>query len=102
MPLESFTVTLFGILVRGFGGSIVWTFSTQLLLQTVPPHIRGRVFAAEFALFTLAAATGALLVGRAIDVYALSSIIAFLGVAVLIPGALWAAWVAPQQAVAPL
>ena len=44
MPLESFAVTLFGILVRGLGGGIVWTFSTQLLLQTLPPHIRGRVF----------------------------------------------------------
>ena len=100
MPLSNFGIVLFGILIRGFGGGIVWTFSTQLLLQTVPAHIRGRVFAAEFALFTLTAAVGALIVGRALDIYSIPSIIAFLGMVVLVPGVLWALWVMRQKAVA--
>ena len=61
-PLSSFSVVLFGTLLRGFGSSLIWVFSTQLLLQIVPNRVRGRVFSTEFAIMTLmnamATATG--------------------------------------------
>ena len=46
--LSSFGVLLLGTFIRGFGGSIVWVFSTQLLLQSVPQpdsrsNLRNRV-----------------------------------------------------------
>ncbi len=58
---------LAGSLLVGTGGGHLWVFSTQLLLQKVPGHVRGRVLASEFALFTLVSAAGAALAGGAID-----------------------------------
>ncbi len=55
-PLWSFTWVLVGIFVRALGGGINWVFSSQLLLQLTPDQVRGRVFSAEFAIFTLAMA----------------------------------------------
>ena len=65
--LASFSVLLFGNLLRGVGSSIGWVFSTQLLLQLVPNRVRGRVFSTEYALLTLANAIGAGLGGWALD-----------------------------------
>jgi MFS family permease len=95
-PLASFGLTLFGILLRGLGGGVVWAFSSQLLLQQVPGQVRGRVFATEFAFFMLAASIGAFLVGRALDAFAISSVIGGLGALILIPGILWTLWVVRQ------
>lgn len=97
MPLFNFGATLFGILFRGLGGGIVWTFSTQLLLQQAPKHISGRIFASEFALFTLTGAVGALLVGRALDSYSISTILAGLAILILIPGSLWLYWISRKS-----
>ena len=99
-PLTNFPLTLFGILLRGLGGGIIWVFSTQLLLQQVPEDVRGRVFAAEFAFFMLAASIAAVLVGQALDVYSLSQIIRTLSFLVLIPAALWALWTRYQRRLA--
>lgn len=95
-PLTSFVATLFGILLRGLGGGVVWAFSSQLLLQQVPGQVRGRVFATEFAFFMLAASVGAFTVGRALDAFSISSVIGGLAALVLVPGSLWALWVARQ------
>jgi MFS family permease len=65
--LVSFWVVLTGLFLRGIGGGIVWVFSSQLLMQVVPDAIRGRIFATEFALFTLMGAVSAALSGWAID-----------------------------------
>lgn len=65
--LTNFATVLLGILLRGVGGGIVWVFSTQLLMQMVPGDFRGRVFATEFALFTLMGAISAAATGWAID-----------------------------------
>jgi predicted MFS family arabinose efflux permease len=96
-PLFNFGFTLFGILFRGLGGGIVWTFSTQLLLQQAPRQISGRIFASEFAFFTLTGAIGALLVGRALDSYSISSILAGLATLILIPGTLWFFWISRKS-----
>jgi MFS family permease len=66
-PLLSFATVLVGIFLRGLGGGIIWVFSSQLLMELVPSHVQGRVFATEFALFTLAGAVSAGLAGWSID-----------------------------------
>jgi hypothetical protein len=49
------------------GGSIQWVFSTALLQARVPNRLLGRVFATEFASFTLTTALSAYVVGVAHD-----------------------------------
>lgn len=60
-------VVVAGTLLVGIGNGHLWVFSTQLLLQEVPGPVRGRVFASELALLTLASAAGATLAGGMID-----------------------------------
>ena len=92
-PLFDFGSVLFGTLIRGAGGGIVWVFSTQLLLQLVPGDVRGRIFATEFALFTLMSAVGAALAGAALDLsLTLSGLIWVMAILGLIPAGLWALW----------
>ena len=83
---------LAGLFFEGFGGGIMWVFSTQLLLQNVPGPVRGRVFATEFALFTLFSACSAALGGWAIDAPFLGvrATVGAVSALVLIPGCLWA------------
>jgi MFS family permease len=57
--LGVFPLTLGGVLLRGLGVAITWVFSTQILLQTLPGDVRGRVFGTEFAMVTLMNAFGA-------------------------------------------
>ena len=49
------------------GGSTLWVFSTVLLQRTAADRFRGRVFAAEGALFTLTMAASGFAVGAAVD-----------------------------------
>jgi MFS family permease len=91
-PLLNFALVLFGVLVRGLGGGIVWVFSTQLLLQGVSGDVRGRVFATEFAFFTLASAVGAALAGGALDVVGIQGILWVMAAFTVIPLILWAVW----------
>lgn len=96
--LISFTMTLFGTLLQGLGGGIIWVFSTQLLLQLVPQEIRGRVFGTELALFTLVSAGGAALVGSLLDTpVGISGVTWGMAVFTLVPGILWLGWVKNQQ-----
>lgn len=92
--LGSFPAVLAGILVRSMGGGTIWVFSTQLLLQLVPEHVRGRVFATEYALLTLSMATGAAVAGWSLDQTSLgiSGFLMWQSAAALIPGTFWALW----------
>ncbi|NIS80916.1 MAG: MFS transporter [Anaerolineales bacterium] len=92
--LVSFEVVVLGTILRAVGGGINWVFSNQLLLQNVPDEVRGRVFAAEFAFFTLASALGALSGGWALDhpqIGIRGSLLLMAGVT-LTPGVLWFLW----------
>lgn len=92
-PLSSFGLVLVGILLRGTGGGIVWVFATQLLFQLVPNRVRGRVFATEFAMFTLMGAVGASAVGAATDMsLSVSQVLWSMAGLVLIPAVLWSLW----------
>ncbi|HEX8109028.1 MAG TPA: MFS transporter [Kofleriaceae bacterium] len=91
-PLASFATALAGIALRGTGSSLVWVFSTQLLLEQVPEHLRGRVFATHFAMFQLAGASAALGVGHALDALGYSAVMDALGGVVLVPGVAFTVW----------
>lgn len=99
-PLTSFGWVLFGTTLRAVGGGIAWVFSTQLLLQLVPNHIRGRIFATEFAMFSLLAAVGAAATGAMLDSpLGLTGVIFLMAVISLLPGLLWAVWVVAGKGV---
>ena len=88
--LGPFWLSLTGAFLRGFGGGIVWVFSTQLLLQSVSGEIRGRIFATEYMMFTLLSAAGAALVGFALDSFLdIPTILRISGTLILIPALLW-------------
>ena len=93
MPLLTFEMTLVGMFLRGFGLAIIWVFTTQLLLQLTPARVRGRVFATEFAIQSLGAAAGSFIGGLASDVLDMRSVIMWMGIIILIPGALWVLWI---------
>ena len=50
-PLANLTSVLIGAAVRSIGAGMLWVFSTQLLLETVPEELHGRVIATEYAAF---------------------------------------------------
>ena len=91
-PLFNFETVLIGGFVRSVGGGIVWVFSTQLLLQSTPNEIRGRVFGTEFALFTLMGGASSMIVGALLDQFPIGSVIWGMSGLSLIPGVLWLLW----------
>lgn len=92
-PLLSFPLVLAGTVLRAVGAGVNWVMSTQLLLVTVPKHVRGRVFASEFAFFTLATATSAGGAGWLLDTpLGLTGSLRLLGAMALLPSLLWLVW----------
>jgi MFS family permease len=87
----NFAIALIVLATAHMGGSILWVFSTVLLQMCVEDEFRGRVFAAEFTLLTLAMAASNYATGEALDRFHYSprSLIVFLGVMFLIPGVIW-------------
>lgn len=91
--LHSWSIVLIGNLLRGVGNGMVWIFSTQLILVLVPGFVRGRVVAAEFAFSMLVSATGAILIGIALDTPLGMSGTAWLVAGLtLLPAFLWGLW----------
>lgn len=92
--LISLPVVLFGGLLRGIGGGLIWVLGTQLLLQIVPNAVRGRIFSTEFAIYSLLAAVSSGGTGWLIDTSMSVSEVLLLGSALLvIPTLLWALWI---------
>ena len=52
-----------GVLVAHIGGGMQWTLSTYGLQRATPDHVRGRIFAADFALVTLSMSASLLVAG---------------------------------------
>jgi MFS family permease len=96
-PLTNFYILQFGILLRGIGAGTVWVFSTQLLLQLTPNQVRGRVFATEYAIFTLMSAISAAVTGPAMDIIGISGLLAWMASLSLLPMVLWMLWVVRRQ-----
>ena len=102
--MPNFGFVLFGTLIRGVGIGINWVFSTQLLLQLVPEHVRGRVFSTEFAFLSLMSAAGAAIGGWGLDNTELgpAGMLWWMSALTLLPGLLWLFWVIKgKQAEAP-
>ena len=84
-------LALLVLMAAHMGGSTIWVFSTTLLQMLVPDDLRGRVFAAELALMTLAMTVSNFVTGWALDALGLSPrfLAATLGLVALVPGTAW-------------
>ena len=91
-PLFNLPTVLIGGFFRSIGGGIAWVFSTQLLLQSAPNQIRGRVFGIEFAFFTLMGSIGTAIVGAMLDQFHVRTILWGMAGLPLIPAVLWWLW----------
>ena len=91
-PLVGLPLVLIASAVRSVGAGMVWVFSTQLLLETVPDELRGRVIATEHAAMTLLGAAGSAGVGAGLELGSLSAVVWLLAALTLIPALHWAAY----------
>ena len=89
-PLASFALVLAGSTLRGVGGGLVWVFSTQLLLETVPEELRGRVIATEHAALTLLGAAGSAGVGAVLEWASIPAALWAMAALVVAPTLHWA------------
>jgi MFS family permease len=87
----SLPIVLLGCVLRGIGGSINWTYSEVLLQMSVPDQLLGRVFAFDFAVFTLAVSISLWLTGFITDEFHLAprTIVLILAAGSLGPLAVW-------------
>jgi MFS family permease len=87
----SFTLALVFVAVAHMGGSVLWVFSTVLLQTSVEDNFRGRVFAAELMLMTLAMAASNYATGEALDRFQISPrvVVSVIGAFFILPGLLW-------------
>jgi hypothetical protein len=87
----SFALALLWLALAHAGGSVLWVFSTVLLQSSVEDEFRGRVFAAELMLMTLAMAASNYATGEALDRFQISprAVAVAIGLLFLLPGALW-------------
>jgi MFS family permease len=85
----SLPVACLAIVLRGAGGSTLWTYSTIILQKCAPPGLLGRVFAVDFAVAQLTAVSFALAWGYAIDQVGIRPVVAVAGALALVPFAAW-------------
>jgi MFS family permease len=87
----NFALALIMLMIAHCGGSTLWVNSTVLLQRAVEDNFRGRVFAAELALLTLAMAASNYATGELLDRFHYSprAVTIGIGVLFLLPGALW-------------
>ncbi|HWW74881.1 MAG TPA: MFS transporter, partial [Pyrinomonadaceae bacterium] len=88
---RSFALALCWLAVAHMAGSVLWVFSTVLLQATVDDEFRGRVFAAELMLMTLAMAASNYVTGEALDRFNYSprAVAVATGVFFTLPGLVW-------------
>jgi MFS family permease len=88
---HSFGLALCWLAVAHMAGSVLWVFSTVLLQATVEDDFRGRVFAAELMLMTLALAAANYATGEALDRFQVSprAVTVAIGLLFVLPGVLW-------------
>jgi MFS family permease len=87
----NFALALIMLMTAHAGGSTLWVNSTVLLQRAVEDDFRGRVFAAELALLTLAMAASNYATGELLDRFHYSprAVTIGIGVLFLLPGVLW-------------
>jgi MFS family permease len=77
------------VVVGHMGGGTQFAFSNYGLQELSPDHVRGRVFALDFGLDTLAIAVSALVVGGLAQVVSVRTLLVALGVIALVFGLVW-------------
>ena len=77
-------------MIGHMGGGTQFTFSTYGLQELSPDQIRGRIFALDFGLDTLAIAVSALTVGALAQFVPIRVLILGLGATALVFGVAWA------------
>lgn len=92
----SLAVACVAILLRGAGGSTLWTFSTIILQKVIPSGMLGRVFAIDFAVSQLVAVSFALFWGVVMDRVGLRPVVLAAGLLSLLPCLLWS-WALPRM-----
>jgi hypothetical protein len=87
----SIWVAMLGLLLNLMGGSANWTFSTVLIQTQVPDRYLGRVFALDFALFTLVSAASLWLSGWLLDRWQLDprTLVYVIAAASVLPALIW-------------
>jgi MFS family permease len=87
----SIWVAMLGLLLNLMGGSANWTFSNVLIQTQVPDRYLGRVFALDFALFTLASAGSLWVSGWLLDRWLLDprALVFLIAGASLVPALIW-------------
>ncbi len=91
--LAGLTTVLVGSFLVGLGNGQVWVFSTQLIFQSVPAAVRGRVLAAEFGFFSLSSAVSAALAGGALDwSVSIPELLSWMAAFSMAPALVWAVW----------
>lgn len=87
----NFALALVALLCAHMGGSVLWVYSTTLLQSSVEDEFRGRVFAAELALLTLALAVSNYVTGEMLDRFGYSprAVTVIIGILFMLPGVLW-------------
>lgn len=86
-------IACLALLISNAGTSILWVFSTSLLQLTTPADIRGRVFATEWAFFTIMMSISSYVTGYGLDRLNSnpSSIVYIISLLIFLPGLIW--WV---------
>lgn len=78
------------VVLSNAGGSIIWVFSTTLLHKHTEDRYRGRVFAADYALFVLSVSVVNFLAGALIDLgLSVQALAVFTGVFGVGPAVAW-------------
>lgn len=87
----SLAVAALGLLLRGMGGSINWTYSSVLLQMKVPDQFLGRVFGLDFTIFMLTLSLMVWLSGLILDQTSITprALGVYIGLASIIPLSLW-------------
>jgi MFS family permease len=89
-------VACLAIVLRGAGGSALWTYSTIILQKVIPGAMLGRVFAIDFAVSQLAAVSFALFWGALMDRVGLRPVVLAAAVLATLPCLLWT-WALPRM-----
>jgi MFS family permease len=87
----NFTLALLMLVIAHAGGSTLWVNSTVLLQRAVEDNFRGRVFATDFALLTLAMAVSNYATGEMLDRFGFSprAVTIGIGIVFFLPAILW-------------
>jgi hypothetical protein len=87
------------LLLATMAANVLWVFSSTLLQLSVPDAYRGRVFATDFALFTVVMSVSTFVTGWSLDHSTATprTLAAILGGLLFLPGFLWLPTTLRQQ-----